>query len=235
MARPYLVIGLGRFGSYIAQALSELGVDVIAVDRQAERVEEIKDKVRVAAVCRASDRDSLQRIVEDGVQMAIVAIIDHLESSILATLLLKELGCDNVVATARNAEHAKLLRMLGVRLVVNPEIEFSKRLARSLVSPALVDFQSIGKDHAIAELMVRDSWVGKSLAQLELRRKYQMNVIAVLRGGRSHDTVYELVQEKEEGTHELIIPEPDTQLEESDLLLVFSPIKELRALGVFAK
>ena len=211
----YVVIGLGTFGRQLCETFTERGFSVIAVDNRAELIERIKDSVTQALMIDATDENSLAQIPFDNVAVAIVAIGDNIEASILVTALLKRMGITHILARAVSDLHMQVLRQVGADEVVNLEIDEGKRIAQRLSSPEVLDRTRISETISLAELYVPEKIVGRRLDQLDLRQKYRVNVIAVKRTSYSVDEVG-----NPRKTEEVLFPTPATALEERDVLIV---------------
>ena len=209
------VIGLGQFGSSLALELKKLKHHVTALDSDARAVARVQDVVDQAVVADCTDRSLLEELGLGLVDGAVISVGDHLGASILTTLHLKEMGVSRIVAKATSPEHEKILKRVGAGEVVFPERDAAQRLARSLADPNLLDFLPIGDEFSVAELAPPAAIVGKSLAELNLRREYEVNVIAVR----------ELVPER---TH--LVPGPDYVLKDSDVLVVAGRQEDLERL-----
>ncbi|RUM89483.1 MAG: TrkA family potassium uptake protein [Thermodesulfatator sp.] len=178
--KQFGIIGLGRFGSYLARTLAEQGQEVVAVDRSEKAVEEISPYVSQAVVADATRKETLEHLGFDRMHTVVVAI-GSLAQSVLVTLLLKELGARNIIAKALNEEGAKILSLIGAHRVIIPERDSAIRLARSLVMPNFLDFLPLLPDFYITEVKPPPEFVGKSLKELDLRRRYRVYVIGVKR------------------------------------------------------
>lgn len=179
MKKQYAVIGLGRFGSSIAQELIKLGYDVLGIDKSEHSVEAMNQVLTRAVIADATDEETLKSLGIRNFDCVIVAIGDDIQSSILTSLLLKELEVKIVVAKALSDLHGKVLKKLGVDRVVYPERDMGVRVAHQLISPNLLDYIEISKDYTIAELSVPKSMSGLSLKDLDIRVKYGCSVIAI--------------------------------------------------------
>lgn len=177
--RRYAVLGLGQFGRGLALELSRLGLDVLAVDQNPKAVEEIKDKVSGVALVDVRDREALLEVFSTPMDCVVVAIGDQLEAEILATLFLKEMGIPEIVVEAKTPERAEVLQRIGATKVVSPELEFGRRLARRLANPNLLEFVPLTKGTSIIEVAAPSWAVGKSLAELDLRKRTHLAVIAI--------------------------------------------------------
>lgn len=209
------VIGLGQFGSALALELKKQKHHVTAMDSDSRAVSRVQDVVDQAVVADCTDRSLLEELGLNLVDGAVISLGDHLGASILTTLHLKEMGVGRIVAKAVSPEHEKILKRVGAGEVVFPERDAAQRLARSLADPNLLDFLPIGDEFSVAELAPPNALVGKSLAELSLRREYGVNVIAVR----------ELVPER---TH--LVPSPDYVLKDSDVLVVAGRQEDLERL-----
>jgi trk system potassium uptake protein TrkA len=175
------VIGLGRFGSAISTTLAELGHDVIGVDSSEERVRELADSISQAVQLDATDGRALRAAGLGEVDIAVVSIGEDIESSLLAVMLLHELGVRSVVAKAMTPLHGRILERLGVSRVIFPERDMAIRLAHSLVMPNVLDYVELSKDFSFVEAPPPAEFVGHTLRQLELRPKYGLTLIAIKR------------------------------------------------------
>ncbi len=179
--RHIVVIGLGRFGSAIAEALSNKKCEVLIVDKDEKRIEKLEPLVTQALVMDATDEESLKEAGIADFDVAIVAVGEEIEASILITMLLKELGVKEVVAKATDNFHAKILRKMGCDRVVFPERDMGQRLAESLISPVIFDYIELSSTHSLIEIDAPKSMEGKTLKQAELRSEYGVSVIAIKR------------------------------------------------------
>lgn len=177
--KQYIVVGLGRFGTSVAQTLFNLGNDVLALDSNEESVQYIADTVTHAIVADATDENSLRTIGIRNFDVAVVSIGENIQASIMATLLLKELGVKYIVTKANNAMHAKVLMKTGADRVVFPEKDMGLRVAHDLVSSNILEYIELSSDYSIAEFLCPKNWIGKSLVEINVRLNYGINVIAV--------------------------------------------------------
>ena len=180
----YLVIGLGNFGMTLAKELTDIGHDVIGVDSNVHRVEEIKDRISVAYIFDATERVALQALPLDEIDCAVVAIGGSLANSVLATMNVKELGIPKVVCKAHDDTHRQVLLKLGADQVVIPEQENAGRLARSLSSHNVLEYIELSEDYGIIEVPAPKSWQGKTLRDLNVRARLGVNIIAIKRGDK---------------------------------------------------
>ena len=180
--KQFVIIGLGRFGSSIAKTLHSLGNDVLAIDKDEDIVQEISDEVTHAVQLDATDENALRSLGIRNFDVAVVTIGDNIQSSIMATLLVKELGVKYIIAKAQSDLHSKVLYKIGADRVVLPEKEMGVRVAHNLVSTNILDYIELSPDYSVIEIQASKSWSGKTLSDLGLRSKYGINVMAIKRG-----------------------------------------------------
>lgn len=179
MAKQYVVIGCGRFGQSVAIKLAELGCEVMVVDDNEEIIQNMANKVTYAVQADATDENTIKALGIRNFDVAVVTIGSNIQSSILVTLLVKELGVKHIIAKAQNPAHAKVLYKIGANRVVFPEKEMGIKIAKSLVSGNVLDLIDLSSEFSIVEIGVLPEWVGKSLVDINMRRKYQISVIAI--------------------------------------------------------
>ena len=182
--RSYIVAGLGRFGSEVARQLCAYGCEVLAVDTQADLVQQVADQVTHAVVADVTDKAVLKALDAASFDCAIVAIGGNLADSALATMNFQEMGIQKIICKAHDETHRKLLLKLGAHQVVIPEKEHAARLAKSLSSTNVLDYIELSEECGIIELPAPKSWEGKTLKELNVRAKLGVNIIAVHRNGK---------------------------------------------------
>ena len=183
MKKTYMVVGLGRFGTALALRLAELGNEERAMDTRPENVQRVEPEVTCAVVGDARDEGVLRSLGARNYDCAIVSIGSDLASSVIITLNLKALGVGKIICKAQDEIQRRALEKVGADRVVIPERETGIKLAQSLTSSGVLDFIELSPDIGIAEIRVPDSWVGKSLRELNVRAKYGVNIIAMRREG----------------------------------------------------
>ncbi len=181
MKKSFVIIGLGRFGTSLALQLFEMGQEVLAVDIESAKVEAIKDHVTVAAQADLRDERALLQLGVQNFDAVIISIGGDVQSSIMATVLCKELGARMIIAKAADALHAKLLKKVGADKILMTEREAGARLARSLVSESLIDYLELSDQYSVSEISIPSKWVGHSLNELRVRNIYDISVIAICR------------------------------------------------------
>ena len=182
--KSILLIGLGRFGRHIAIKLNELGHEVMAVDHNEERVNAILPYVTNALIGDSTNEEFLRSIGVDNFDVCIVAIGDNFQSSLETTSLLKELGGKLVVSRATRDVHEKFLLRNGADKVVYPEKQLGVWTAITYSSEKVFDYIDLGENHVIMEVSVPDNWVGKTIFDIDVRKKYQINILAIRDGGK---------------------------------------------------
>jgi trk system potassium uptake protein TrkA len=179
--KRFLVIGLGQLGYELAKALTEKGAEVIAVDRRMNLVEEIRDMVTTAVSLDSTDEEALKSLKVENVDVAIVAIAEDIQASVLTTALLKELGVENIIARRTGSLHGKILERIGATRIISPEQNVAEQLARSLVSPGLLEHIALPDGQTIFQVEAREEFVGKSLIELDFRRNFGLLVVSIQR------------------------------------------------------
>lgn len=182
--KSILLIGLGRFGQHIARKLYDLGHQVMAVDSDEERVDAILPIVTNAQIGDSTDRGFLSSLGVRDFDVCIVAIGDDFQNSLETTDLLKELGARKVIARASRGVQEKFLRRCGADEVVYPEKQLAVWTAIRCTSEHILDYIGLDEDWSIFELSVPERWAGRSILQLDLRKKYGINVLGVRRAGK---------------------------------------------------
>ncbi|MCX7903875.1 MAG: TrkA family potassium uptake protein [Caloramator sp.] len=180
-SKQFVVIGLGRFGSSVARTLYSLGNEVLAIDKDEETVQNISDFVTHAVQADATDESTIRSLGIRNFDVAVVTIGSDIQSSVMVTLLLKELGIKYVIAKAHNDLHAKVLYKIGADRVVFPERDMGVRVAHNLCTSNILDFIELSPDYNIIELTAIEEWYNKSLRELDMRNKYGFNVMAIKR------------------------------------------------------
>ncbi len=182
MKRQFVVIGCGRFGTSVAMKLNELGCEVMVVDNNEETIQDISEYVTHAVQADATDENTIRSLGIRNFDVAVVTIGSDIQSSILITLMCKELGVKHVVAKAQNELHAKVLYKIGADRVVFPEREMGIRIAKNLVFDNILDYVELDPRYGIAEIYAPEEWIGKTLKELELRKNYHINVLGIKKG-----------------------------------------------------
>ena len=182
MKKTYAVFGLGRYGIAVARELVSNGMEVIAVDADEKIVNAAAGELPICKCADVTDPDVILQLGISNVDVVIIAMATNLEASVLAVTLCKEIGVKTVIAKCANEMHQKILTRIGADKVVFPENESGIRLAKNLLSSGFVDMVSLAKNVSMIELDIKPEWLGKNLIELNLRKKYSVNVVAVRTG-----------------------------------------------------
>ena len=208
--KSILIIGMGRFGRHCARKLNELGHQVMAVDKDEHCIDDVLAYVTDGVIGDSTQKGFMRSLGVKNFDVCIVAIGDDFQSSLETTALLKDLGAKFVVARAARDVHARFLARNGADEVIYPERQLAEWSAIRYSSNHILDYTPLSKDYAVYEIQIPSSWVGKSLAQLDLRRKKKINVFAIKQG-------------------EILITDiqPDAPLKSNQTLLVIGTNKEI--------
>jgi trk system potassium uptake protein TrkA len=211
--RQIAVIGLGSFGIATTRALFEMGHEVLAIDNDEAPLNEVMDHATHVVQADGCDRAAMEELGVGSLDVAIVAIAE-LEASILTFITLKDLGVPQVIARASNAVHAQILEKLGVNRVILAEQETALRLAHTFAVRQALDYMSLDPDYGVAKLAPPESFIGRTLQEIELRQKYDVSLIALLR----QDAI-------------LFYPRSDERIRATDLIVVAGRDEKLEHLG----
>ena len=207
------VIGLGKFGVSVAKTISEKGAEVLAIDKDIKKIEDMKEKVAFAVAIDSREIDALRAQGIENVDIAVVCIREDFEANLLTAVNLKELGVKRVIVRANTRTQKEILEKVGVDEVVLPDEEMGRRIAQKLLFPSLLDLIPLSDGHSIARIGSPESFIGKKLFELDLRKKYGVNVIAIKKGNGN--------------TKIDNIPSPDYRIEKGDILVVIAPNSSL--------
>lgn len=176
--KQYVVIGLGRFGTSVAKTLVEQGAEVLVIDTKEEKVDQAISFATHAVQADATDEQALKSLGIRNFDVACVCL-GEIQSSIMAALICKEQGIDLVMVKAQSEVHAKVLYKIGVDRIVFPERDTGIRVAHNLLSSNILDFIEISDDYGIAEIEAHRSWIGKTISELDFRKKHRVTIIAI--------------------------------------------------------
>ena len=180
--KTYAVFGLGRYGLAVAKELIVNGMEVIAVDANAKIVNDVAAYLPVCKCADVTDPEVILQLGIGSIDVVIICMANNLEASVMAVTLCKEAGVKTVIAKCANEMHQKILLRVGADQVVFPENESGIHLAKNLLSSGFIDMISLSKDVSVFEIDVKDEWCGKNLIELNLRKKYDFNVVAIKKG-----------------------------------------------------
>ena len=179
--KTYAVFGLGRYGRAVSEELVKNGADVIAIDRNESRVNDAAQIIPVCKCADVTDPEVIDKLDIADVDVVVIAMAKNLESTVMAITLCKEAGVKTVIAKCVEEMHGKIFYRVGADKVVFPEKEAGTRLGKNLLSSGFIDIVELSEDVSMVELDVKPQWVGKSLVELHLRKKYSINVVAIVK------------------------------------------------------
>jgi len=212
--KQFAVIGLGRFGASLAVTLARMGYEVLAVDRDEDRVKAVVDEVTHAVQADALDAEALKALGLKNFDVVVVAIGTDIEASILTTVMLKEMRVRRIMAKANTELHGKVLARVGADKVIFPERDMGVRVAHAMVSGNIIDHIELSSDYSVVELVAPKGLVGKTLGEAEIRGRHGISLIAIRRGA---DVI--------------VAPGADQVIEEGDILVAIGKTKRFDKWG----
>lgn len=201
--KEFVVIGLGRFGGSIVRSLADQGMEVMAIDQDEDKVNEFSSIASHAVVADSTDESVLKSLGIRNFDHVIVAIGDDIQSSVLTTLMLKEIGVKKITVKAQNDYHEKVLRKIGANQVVHPERDMGRRIAHNIISNNVLDYLELSDEHSIVEIVASEHLSGNSLIDLDIRAQFGINIVAIK---REKDII--------------VSPQADEQIRVGDILIV---------------
>ena len=206
--KSFLVIGLGEFGKSVAKTLYKNKSTVLAIDSNEELIKQALNEgiIDDAVILDATDEIALRNVVKDDFDMAFVSVGDNIQASILITLHLKELGVKDIICKAVNHTQGRVLEKIGATQVVFPEESMGEKIAYSMLHPTIIEYFKFSEDYFIYEVKIPKSYIGKSLMELNLRHKYEINILAVKHSDGKMN----------------VTPDPNIKLNKDDLLIILS-------------
>ena len=211
--KTYAVLGLGRYGRAVAEELVNNGAEVLAVDIDENNVNNAIETIPICKCADITEPEVIKRLGISNVDVVIVAIASNLEASVMAVTLCKEVGVPTVIVKCGDEMHQKILKRVGADRVIFPEKESGTRLAKNLLTSGFSEMIELSDEVSMVEIHIKDEWIGKSLMDLNLRKKYSINVVAMRRDNKISTTV-----------------EPDIPLEEGMQLIVIADTQKLNKL-----
>lgn len=211
--KQYAVIGMGRFGLSVATALSGMGFDVLAVDSDEQRTQEVSNVVTHAVTADSTEEEALRTLGIRNFDVVVVAIGEDIQASILTTLILKDIGGPLIVVKAQNELHGKVLNKIGADKVIFPERDMGLRVAHHLTSPNILDYIELSEEYSIVELRATRAMLGQNLKELNIRANFGCNVMAIKRGTKMN-----------------ISPSASDRLVDGDILVIVGEKNDLKKL-----
>ncbi|SFV00956.1 potassium channel family protein [Butyrivibrio sp. INlla21] len=185
MKKSIAVLGLGKYGCSVAESLYNIGEDVLVADKNEQIIRDMSSKVTSAICCNLENEDEVMSLGLQNMDIVITGMGGNIAASIMVVSIAKEKGVRTVIAKASSPRMAKILERVGADKIINPEQEGGIRSARILASQSIHDYYELDEDLCMVELQPRPSWIGKSLMELNVRQKYNMNVAAIKEKGEN--------------------------------------------------
>ena len=211
--RSFAIIGLSNFGYYLTRYLVDEGYPVMVIDNNETRVDKVKSFVQKAVVADAIDKETLKKLGLEDVDVVVVCLGERIDSSVLVTLYLRELGVKEIIVKAFTEDHEKILDMIGATGIVFPERDMAFRIAQSIGHPNVLEYTPLGHDIGVVEIAPPKNFIGKTLRELDLPNKYGTQVLVVK----------EMIPEKIS-----LIPRADYRVKDSDILVIIGKDKDLK-------
>jgi trk system potassium uptake protein len=208
-----VVIGLGIFGSQLTRQLYESGLEVVAIDKNRDVVQRIKDHSTKSVLADATDKEVLESIGIDAKDTVVISFGEDLSASTLLTLYLKEMKVREIIVKVPNEDYKRILLKVGASEAIIPEREMANKVARSIISPNILEYLPISEDYTICELAPPSAFIGKSLIELDLRKKYDLQVIAI------RDVLSNKLQ---------LVPRASSIIKDSDVLVIIGKEEDIR-------
>lgn len=216
--QQFAVLGLGKFGTEITKALYNYGYEVLAIDIDEEKINEVANYCTHSLVADVSEENTLRTVAIENFDTVVIAIGNNMQASIISALICKELGVKNIIAKAHNEKHGKVLNKIGVNQVIYPEAAMAVKVATTLINPNIQNHMEIVAGYSIAEIRIPDKWINKNLGELALRSEYAVNVLIII---RANDEV-------------ITAPTGDTTLKEDDIIVVGGSNQDIENLSFTA-
>lgn len=223
--RQFAVIGMGRFGYKVAEVLAKKGASVIAIDRRQDLVEKISDFVTKAIQIDSTNEQALLASGIKEVDVVIISIGENVESSVLTTALVKNIGINEIISRACTSLHAQILKMVGATRVVFPEEDMGVRVANSVLSPGILEYLELGADYTLAEIEAKKEWIDSTINVWDAKNKFGVNVLIIKR------KIVEAGEKEEEAKEKEIklLPTSHYKIEEGDVFVILGDKKDIEA------
>lgn len=219
----YIIIGLGQFGEAIARKLSAKGVEVLAIDNNEHHIESIKDEVSMAVTMDATDIKALRAQNIQDAEAVVIAIGENFESLLLCTVHVQELGAKRIIARANGPQQRMILEKIGIKEILSPENEVAKVVTEQLLNPDVLSFLELPDGYEIVEIKAPKGVINRTVGEINLRDKYKINLVTIKRE-------FEESQKGEikKEAHTLGVPTTDTMIYDTDSIVVFGMIKDIK-------
>ncbi len=213
MEKNVVVFGAGRFGTALAEELFQEDVEVMIIDQNFEKIQEIANHVTTAIQCDLADENAVKELGLSNFDIGVIAIGSDLESSIISTMVAKDAGIPRVIAKASTMMQARILEKLGADQIIFPEIDMGERLARSITGKNIIEYIRLSDRYSMLELNVHSNWVGKTLQEMDFRNVHHVNVVAIK---RNEEMILENVG--------------STKLQKDDLLISIGTVQSIESI-----
>ncbi len=218
----YAVVGLGRFGMTLVKLLADAGKEVVAVDKNMELIESVKELVAHAVCMDATDEKALREQGLDRVDVLVAAIGENFEANQLVTILAKQFGVHKVITRVATSLQAQIMRLVGADEVICPEEESAQRLAQRLINPNIMAHLVLAHGHSLVEMRPPKNFIGKSIRELDIRRRFHVNLVAIKRVRQEDERTIEEVED---------IPDPDYVIQADDTLVFVGKDDDIARMG----
>jgi len=225
--KKFCVIGLGHFGLNLAKILSTAGAEVLAIDNHQEKIDLIADKVTHAVCMDSTDKKTLQSLGLNDMDAVIIAIGEGFESSLMTTAIVQEFGIKKMYARVTSPVHERLLRLMNITDLLVPEADAAAQFASRLLIPGVIGSFSISKDFGIFEIKAPKIFINKTILEIDLRKKYLINLVTIKRIKKSRGL---LTLAEHEEVDVMGVPKPDLIILENDILVLFGKEKDVSKL-----
>jgi trk system potassium uptake protein TrkA len=220
----YIVVGLGNFGSYLAKRLTNMGNDVIGVDSREAKVEMIKDSITHAITMDASDPHAVKSLPCREVDVVIVAIGEDFGASMMVTALFKQMNVKRLISRSINKVHETIIKAIGVDEIIHPEEDSAERLAKRLQLKGVTDSLDVSEDYNIVEVQAPERYVGMSIADSQIRQKYNINVLSIIKMEEKKNLFGQKISSK----RVMGVVKGETVIEAGDFLLLFGHVRDIK-------
>lgn len=220
----YIIVGMGNFGSYLAKRLTDLGHEVVGVDNEEAKIDQIKDQVTYAVVLNATDQHAVNTLPMKDADVIVIAIGEDVGASILATAIFKQLKAKRIIGRAINALHETVIRAIGVDEIIHPEEETAERLAKRLQLKGVIDSLEISDDYNIVEVKVPKRYVGMTVASANIRQEFSLNIMTTIKEREKTNLLGMKLPHRQVAG----VISADYVFEEEDILLIFGRIKNIQ-------
>ncbi|MDQ1267152.1 MAG: trk/ktr system potassium uptake protein [Bacteroidota bacterium] len=225
--KKFCVIGLGYFGMNLSLRLTEAGADVLAIDKDPARVEDLSDKVAYAVSCDSTDERVMRSLGVSDMDAVIVAIGEGFESSILTTAMLQQIGVKKIYNRVTSPTHERLLKLMNVEEMLLPEAEAAAHLANRIMIPGIIESFEISKRYGVFEIKAPKEFINKTIIEINLRQQYSLNLVTIKRMLKKGGMLTLGAKEEFEAVG---VPTPDTEIREDDVLVLFGEEKNVKLL-----